>query len=132
MLTTPALFSACHDNGWRSVYLCLQFKKQDFYLTIEQGSTGNFHLKVKGADAAKVSAFFAAPAPSQVVKWKPLSYAWYRLWFVNSKKTDEINLRILVMTPLSIRFTSVPFSVNKLVQLGHAWQALAASPPDPT
>ncbi|WP_338723277.1 hypothetical protein V9L16_22725 [Pseudomonas tolaasii] len=58
MINAKALFSVCHESGWRCVHLFLQSRKQDFYLTMEQGSTGNFHLFIKAADAPRLSAFF--------------------------------------------------------------------------
>ncbi|WP_395606502.1 hypothetical protein [Pseudomonas sp. B22129] len=128
MINAKALFSVCHESGWRCVYLFLQSRKQDFYLTMEQGSTGNFHLFIKAADAPRLSAFFTASAPGQVVKWKPARFIWNRLSLVKSKKPGEIHLRILYVTPISLRFTSAPFPVEKLVQLGLAWQALLVSP----
>ncbi|WLH50176.1 hypothetical protein [Pseudomonas tolaasii] len=61
------------------------------------------------------------------MKWKPARFIWNRLSLVKSKKPGEIHLRILYVTPISLRFTSAPFPMEKLVQLGLAWQALLVS-----
>ncbi|NWD64216.1 hypothetical protein [Pseudomonas sp. IPO3774] len=128
MLSSPALFSACHESKWRSIYLCLQAKGGDFYLTVEQGNVGNVFLKVKREDVARVSAFFAAPSYPMAVTCKPAKFAWFRLSFSKNIVPGVINLRIFRITPLSIQFTSVPFAVGKLMQLGLTWQTLATGP----
>jgi len=127
MLGTPALFSACYQGKCRSVYLYLQSKGEDFYLTIEQGNVGNYFLKIKREHIAKVSAFFAAPFNRATVTWKPSIFAWYRLTFSESNQPGLLNIRILAFTPLSIRGTTVPFVIEKLVQLGNVMQAFAAT-----
>ena len=128
MLGTPAVFSACHQGRWRSVYLYLQTKEEDLYLTFEQGTVGNYFLRIKREHIARVSAFFAAPSSRAAVTWKPSTFSWYRLSFSESNQPGALAIRILAFTPLSIRGTTVPFSIEKLVQLGHVMQALAAYP----
>jgi len=128
MLGTPAVFSACHQGRWRSVYLYLQTKEEDLYLTFEQGTVGNYFLRIKREHIARVSAFFSAPSSQAAVTWKPSTFSWYRLSFSESNQPGALAIRILAFTPLSIRGTAVPFSIEKLVQLGHVMKALAAGP----
>jgi hypothetical protein len=131
MLGTPAVFSACHEGKWRSIYLYLQTKGEDLYLTFEQGTTGNYFLKIKREHIARVSAFFAAPSNRATVTWKPSIFSWYRLSFSESNQPGALAIRILAFTPLSISGTTVPFAIEKLVQLGHVMQALVDCPHEP-
>lgn len=110
--------SVCHQGIWRSVYLYLQIKEKDLYLTFEQGTAGNYFLKIKREHIVRVSAFFSAPSSQATVIWKPSTFSWCRLSFSESNQPGALAIRILAFTPLSVRGTIVPFSIEKLAQLG--------------
>jgi len=60
------------------------------YLTFEQGTAGNYFLKIKREHIARVSAFFAAPSNRATVTWEPSIFSWYRLSFSESNQPGAL------------------------------------------